>query len=222
MRKILGSPARLVLLVLAACAAVVFLTVASNVWLLWRGRSFIYTTTQAIPQREVALVLGTAPMGRRWKNPFFEGRMDAAAKLYREGKVRHLLVSGDNHRKEYDEPTAMRDALMERGIPQEAITLDYAGFRTLDSVVRARSVFGLQSVTIVTDRFHQPRSLFLAKAHGLQAVGYCSRDVPFKWAKKTLTREVVSRVKACLDVYVLHTKPRFHGKKEQIQLAARE
>ena len=161
-------------------------------------------------------------MGRRWKNPFFEGRMDAAAKLYREGKVRHLLVSGDNHRKEYDEPTAMRDALMERGIPQEAITLDYAGFRTLDSVVRARSVFGLQSVTIVTDRFHQPRSLFLAKAHGLQAVGYCSRDVPFKWAKKTLAREVVSRVKACLDVYVLHTKPRFYGQKEQIQLAARE
>jgi SanA protein len=170
----------------------------------------------------VALVLGTAPMGRRWKNPFFEGRMDAAAKLYGDGKVRHLLVSGDNHRKGYDEPTAMRDALVARGGPEEASTLDYAGFRTLDSVARARRVFGLQRATIVTDRFHQPRSIFLAKAHGLQAVGYCSRDVPFKWAKKTLAREVVSRVKACLDIYVLRTKPRFYGKKEQIQIAARD
>lgn len=160
-------------------------------------------------------------MGKRWKNPFFEGRMDAAAELYQRGKVLHLLVSGDNRRKDYDEPTAMRAALVERGVPASAITLDYAGFRTLDSVARAKHVFGLQKTTIVTDAFHQPRALFLARAYGLDATGYCSADVPFRWAKKTLLREVGSRVKACLDIYVLRTKPRFFGPREEIQVASR-
>jgi SanA protein len=197
------------------------LTCLANVWMVASSRPSIYRTVKAVPANDVALVLGTAPRGRRWKNPFFEGRMDAAAKLYHAGKVRHLLLSGDNHRKDYDEPTAMREALVGRGVPEKAITLDYAGFRTLDSVARAKKVFGLSSVTIVTDRFHQPRSLFLAKAHGLHAVGFCSTDVPFRWAKKTLAREVISRVKACLDVYVLHTKPRFHGGNEEIRIASR-
>ena len=197
------------------------LTGLVNAWMLAASGPSTFTNVKAVPANDVALVLGTAPRGRRWKNPFFEGRMDAAAELYRAGKVRHLLVSGDNHRKDYDEPTAMRDALVERGVPEDAITLDYAGFRTLDSVARAKVVFGMAKATIVTDRFHQPRSLFLARAHGLDAVGYCSRDVPFRWAKKTLAREVISRVKACLDVYIFHTEPRFFGGKEEIQLADR-
>jgi SanA protein len=216
MRKILGSPVRVLILLAAGVFGVVLVTAASNLWLLQTSRSLVYTSAKDVPRNEVALVLGTAPMGRFGKNPFFEGRMNAAAKLYREGRVRHLLVSGDNHRKGYDEPTAMRDALVARGIPQTAITLDYAGFRTLDSVARGRHVFGLRSATIVTDRFHQPRALFLARAHGLQAVGYCSPDIPFRWAKKTLIREIGSRVKACLDVYVLRTKPRFYGGKESL------
>jgi SanA protein len=184
-----------------------------NVWIIRTARPSIVRDITRLPPNEVALVLGTAPtLGRgRWKNPFFENRLDAAAQLYQTGKVRHLLVSGDNRRKNYDEPTAMRDALIARGVPTSAITLDYAGFRTLDSLARAKSVFQLQRLTIVTDSFHQPRALFLARASGLDAVGFPCRAVPWKWAKKTLAREVGSRVKAWLDVYLLRTQPRFYG-----------
>src|SRR5262245_20709145 len=101
----------------------------ANWWLLHSAHTRIFTTVEATPANEVAIVLGTSPtIAGRWRNPFFAGRMDTAAALYRAGKVKHLLVSGDNSRKTYDEPTAMRDALIERGVPFDAVTLDYAGF----------------------------------------------------------------------------------------------
>ena len=105
----------------------------------------------------------------------------------------------------------MRDAITARGVPQDAVTLDYAGFRTHDSMVRARKVFLVERLTIVTDDWHQPRALFLARAAGLDAVGFCSADVPFKMSGKTRIREWFSRVKAVLDVHVLRTQPRFLG-----------
>jgi SanA protein len=138
--------------------------------------------------------------------------MNAAARVYRAGKVRHLLLSGDNGHQGYDEPTAMKAALVKRGVPEAALHLDYAGFRTLDSMARAHAVFDLRDVTIITDDFHLPRSLFLGDAFGLKASGYGSH-VPVWRAKKTLVRELGSRVAAVLDVYVLNRKPRFYGPK---------
>ena len=176
-----------------------------------------------LPANDVAIVLGSSKTieGGRYRNPFFERRMNTAAQLYHAGKVRHLLVSGDNSRTSYDEPTWMRDALIARGVPAYAITLDCAGFRTLDTMARARAVFGLTKATIVTDDFHEPRALFLASAHGLDAVGFPSEHVPEAWSKTTRLREVGSRVKACLDVYVLRKKPKFYGPPVAIDLAAR-
>ena len=192
----------------------------ANWWVLRHAKGRIVHRVERLDTYDVGLVLGTAPKLRGgWSNPFFEARMDAAAMLYREGKVRHLLVSGDNGQEDYDEPTAMRDALVSRGVPADAVTLDYAGFRTLDSIERARSVFGLKNIVIVTDDFHLPRALFLARAKDLAAIGYRPEPVPWKWSKKTRTREMVSRVKACLDIYVLRTKPRFRGPREEIRLA---
>jgi len=198
---------------LLGALALCLLTGAINLWIVFTARSNIIRDIGQLPANDVALVLGTAPrLGNgRWKNPFFENRIDAAAELYHAGKVRHLLVSGDNRRKNYDEPTAMRSALLTRGVPASAITLDYAGFRTLDSLARAKAVFQLSRLTIVTDGFHQPRALFLARAAGLNAVGYPSHAVPLKSAKKTRAREIGSRVKAWLDVYILRTQPRFYG-----------
>lgn len=120
-------------------------------------------------------------------------------------------MSGDNSRKAYDEPTAMRAALDRRGVPDRAITLDYAGFRTLDSVARARSVFGQNRVTIVSDDFHVPRALFLARSQGLDAIGFTSTPVPIGLSRKTRAREVAARVRAWLDVFVFHTSPKFEG-----------
>jgi len=206
---------------LASAGFVALAIAVSNWWIVRSTRDRIGLSVSDVPETDVALVLGTAPTigAGRWSNPFFEARMNAAAELFRAGKVRHLLLSGDNSRKTYDEPTAMRDALVQRGVPGAAITLDYAGFRTLDSVVRAGAVFQLQRLTVVTDDFHLPRALFLAGAHGLEAFGYQPQPVPLKWSKKTRLREVGSRVKACLDVFILRTEPRFYGPTVEIKVA---
>lgn len=198
--------------------AILLIIVACNWWLLQANRARIFSTLTVVPARSVSVVLGTAPLVGRWKNPFFEGRMDAAAQLWHAGKVRHLLVSGDNSRHDYDEPTAMRDALIARGVPARAITLDYAGFRTLDSLGRAREIFGLRELIIVTDDWHQPRALFLAHAAGLDALGVSSADVPWNMSAKTRIREWLSRVKAVADVCVLHTKPKFLGQTIRLPL----
>ena len=199
-------------------ALAVTFVITANLWVIHQARGAIISRVDALPSNDVALVLGSSRYVGKWLNPFFEGRMDAAAQLYHEGKVRHLLLSGDNSRKGYDEPTWMHDALVARGVPDSAITLDYAGFRTLDSMARAKAVFGLQRFTIVTDDFHQARAIFLARAHGLDVVGFQSGPVPLKWSVRTRTRELVSRVAACLDVYVLHTKPHFYGPPVEIHL----
>lgn len=207
------------LLVLALPATLLL----ANWWVIRQAHSRLVTDLAKLPTNDVAIVLGTSKTipGGRYLNPFFERRMKTAAQLYHAGKVRHLLLSGDNSAKNYDEPAWMRDALLALGVPASAMTLDCAGFRTLDTMARARAVFGLKRVTIVTDDFHQPRALFLAAAHGLDAVGYPSEHVPEVWSKTTRTREFGSRVKACLDVYVLRTRPKFYGPPVAIVLEGR-
>lgn len=209
------------LLLLFAITAIPALVGGVNWWMLHRTRARISTTIEATPANNVAIVLGTSPTFRGASNPFFTHRMDTAAALYHAGRVKHLLVSGDNSRKSYDEPTAMRDALIVRGVPADAITLDYAGFRTLDTMARARAVFGLRRCTVVTDDFHLARSLFLADAHGLDAIGCQSASVPWRWSKKTRLREIASRVAAWLDVCV-RTKPKFYGPPVEIRVVRNE
>src|SRR5262249_5023793 len=128
-------------------------------------------------------------------------------------KVDFLIVSGDNHVQGYDEPTDMKEALIERGVPSSRIYLDYAGFRTLDSVTRAKGIFLQDKITIVSQHFHNERAIFLASHDGIDAIGFDASDVAFAYALKTLLREQLARVKAALDVYVLHTKPHFLGRK---------
>jgi SanA protein len=197
---------------LLALLGAAFVT-GANCWVIHSTRDAIFTDLALLPKNDVALVLGTSRFNGdgRSPNPFFLGRMNTAARLYHEGKVRHLLVSGDNGHAGYDEPTWMRDALISRGVPRSAITLDYAGFRTLDSMARAKSVFGLQRFTIVTDDFHIARAVFLARSYGLDVVGFPSERVAYWWSKKVRTRELASRTVAFLEVYLLHTPPRYYG-----------
>jgi SanA protein len=190
----------------------------ANGWILTRASDRIFANPTTTPANDVALVLGTSRVAADGvsANPFFHGRLDAAAELYRVGKVKHLLLSGDNSRVGYDEPTWMREELVRRGVPESATTLDYAGFRTLDSMARAKMVFGLSRCTVVTDDFHLARALFLAQAQGVEAIGCQSAPVPWKWSKKTRIREFASRTVACLDVYVLHTQPHFCGPRVEL------
>jgi len=183
----------------------------------------IFRDAKQIPANDVALVLGTSKLTRKGNpNLHFTQRINAAAELYRSGKVQHLLVSGDNHIASYDEPTDMLNALMASGVPTNAITCDYAGFRTLDSVVRANSVFGLKKFTIVTEEFHCPRALWIARLHGLNAVALAAPDPSARWSLRVRARESLARVLCGLDLYVLNRSPKFPGPPEPLVLTAAE
>jgi len=184
-----------------------------NIWVVSTTESHVYGELSAVPSREVGLVLGTSrktPDGR-WSNPHFAHRIEAAAALYKAGKVKRLLVSGDNHVPEYDEPSDMRDALVAAGVPSGAIVLDHAGFRTLDSVVRAKEVFGQTRLTIVSEAFHNYRALFICRHYGIDAVAFNARPVSLRVSTWPAVREWLARVKVVLDLYVLRTGPKFLG-----------
>jgi len=181
----------------------------------------IFRSPEQVPANEVALVLGTGKLTASGRpNLHFNQRINAAVELYRSGKVQHLLVSGDNHIATYDEPTDMLNALVAAGIPTNAITRDYAGFRTLDSVVRAHSVFGLKKFTIVTEEFHCPRALWIARQRGLNAVAFAAPDLSARWSLRVKARESLARVLCGLDLYLLNRGPKFPGPPEPIVLTA--
>jgi SanA protein len=195
---------------------VVLFTFMCDRWIISNTKKQVFNDIKLLPDNKVGLVLGTvkgASDGRR--NLFFDYRIKAAVELFRAGKIKHIIVSGDNHVAGYDEPSDMRDALMAEGIPSSCITLDYAGFRTFDSVPRCKKVFGQSKFTIISQKFHNERALFIAnKSEGIDAVAYNAQEVSFSFHPKTFIREYFARVKCVLDVYLLNTKPKFLGKPE--------
>jgi len=175
-----------------------------------QGRTF--AAVAEVPARHVALVLGCARTLRDGRpNQFFLNRMAAARDLYQAGKVQYILVSGDNHIAGYDEPTDMKESLVALGVPEDRIYCDYAGFSTLDSVVRAQQVFGQQGYVIVSQDFHNQRAIFIARHHGIDAVGFDAAAVDSYNGFRTNCREQLARVKAVLDVYLLRAGPKFGG-----------
>lgn len=196
--------------------------VAANAWVTRSTASAIYSELNAVPVNNVGLVLGTSQQLKNGTtNWHFRARIFAAAELYRTGKVKHLLLSGDNHVKTYDEPTDMKNALLALGVPESAMTLDYAGFRTLDSVIRAKKIFGQQKLTIITDDFHTARAVFIARHEGVEAIAFSSGHIPLAKSFRSRMRECGARVLAVTDVCVLHRQPKFLGDKIKIQLSNR-
>lgn len=177
----------------------------------------IYTDVDSISYNKVGLLLGTNPMNRLGRpNSYFINRITTAAKLFHAGKIDYIIASGDNHTKRYDEPTAMRDSLMAHGVPEERIVLDYAGFRTLDSVVRAKEVFGCDSLTIISQADHNARALYLAEANGIEAVAVSAPLRAGRWVRTRLAlREWLARDKMMLDVWT-GKQPHFLGEKIEI------
>jgi SanA protein len=180
----------------------------------------IFRSTETIPTNDVALVLGTSKKTAHGNpNLHFSQRIEAATALFKSGKVRHLIVSSDNSAKNYDAPTDMRDALVAAGVPTNAITCDYAGFRTLDSVVRAKTVFGLTNLTIVTKDFHCPRAAWIAQRHGLNAVAFAAPGLGVRWSARVKVREALARTLCALDLYILNRQPKFSGPPETLVIA---
>lgn len=177
----------------------------------WHARGKTYTDPGEISYQKVGLVLGTArhrPEGGI--NPYYQYRIDAALALYKAGKIAFVLVSGDNGSIYYNEPDTMKKDLVAGGIPENRIYLDYAGFRTLDSMVRAKIVFGLDSVTVISQEFHNERALYIAGKKGLHAIGFNARAVEGSEGVKVQLREYLARVKVFLDL-TFNTQPRFYG-----------
>ena len=205
-------------LTVTAVAFLVLAAAACNLWVVFSTSGDVFDEVGEIGLNEVALVLGTSKkVAPTRPNLHFQNRLKAAVKLYKEGKVKHLLVSGDNATIWYNEPQDMKEALLDLGVSKDAITRDFAGFRTLDSIVRAQKVFGLERVTIVSDDFHVPRALFLARSQGLDAIAFPS-EVRLRISWKARSREWLARVKAVLDVYVLRAEPKFLGDPIEIEI----
>ena len=198
--------------------AVAFLfTVGANIWVILTTRDRVFLDEQYISSKNVALVLGTSKklMGGE-ENPFFANRIESAALLFHAGKIRHFILSGDNNTKYYNEPLDMKLALLAKGVPEKSITLDYAGFRTLDSVIRCKEIFGQQRITIVTQKFHSYRALFISDYYDLDAEVFATENVPLLQSAKVLFRELLARPKAVLDLYLLQKDPKFLGRKEEL------
>ena len=180
------------------------------------GRGRLCDRPEEVPAGRAALVLGTAQLLRDGSpNPYFDNRIRAAAELWRTGRITAIVVSGDNGRTTYNEPEAMRDALVAQGVPVEAIRLDHAGFRTLDSVVRMHEIFGQRAFVVVSQEFHNLRAVVLARAYGLDAVGFNADDVRTGGMIRVWLRERLARVKLFLDL-AFGKEPKFLG--ERIEL----
>jgi SanA protein len=201
---------------IAICIAIAFVVFANNSITSVASRK-LYNDTTSIPYNKVGLLLGCSKLlSNGYPNLYYQYRIDAAADLLRAGKIKYLVISGDNGRKDYNEPEDMRNDLIRRGIDSSVIILDYAGFRTFDSVVRLREIFDQHSVTIISQQFHNERAIFIAEKEGIDAVGYNAKDVTKYMGFKTKQREKLARCKAYID-YLIGTKPRYLGEKIRIE-----
>lgn len=194
-----------------------FIAAACLAWIEYNTRTQLYSDIQQLPKRPLGLVLGTSPWQRSGDpNLFFQTRMQAAADLYHAGKVKALLVSGDNRHVEYNEPIEMRNALIELNVPDDKIILDYAGFRTLDSVMRADLVFGQKDVTIISQGWHNKRALYIANQQHMNAVAYNAANPPWRYSLRTLVREYPAKLWMLIEVHIMGQQPTHSGPPEPI------
>lgn len=206
---------RLLKLSIFGALALGLLLFGSYEWITYQSQEQLSSDISQIKPHKVAMVLGTARWVRNGRtNLFFKYRMEAVKQLFDNHKIEYVIVSGDNSIKEYNETRDMKKYLIELGIPNDKIIEDYAGFSTLDSVVRTKEVFGQDNIIIVTQPFHNQRAVFIANNYGIKAVGFNAKSVNKKYAPKTYIREYLARVKCMLDVYILHRMPKFYKEKE--------
>lgn len=201
---------RLIYSLLIIIGTLLLAAIALDRWIGWKTAPYVYTDLAALPHRQVGVVLGTAKYYRTGViNQYYLYRIQGAINAYNSGKVNYLLLSGDNAQQSYNEPVTMRRDLIAAGIPASDIVLDYAGFRTLDSIVRTRKVFDTNDFIIITQRFHCERALFIAQNLGIQALCYAVSSPKDMFSVRA--REIFARLGALTDLYILKREPRFLG-----------
>ena len=195
--------------------AVLALLLAAFIWIvsirIGGYAAYDFENIEELPECDAVLVLGAKANSDGTPSLALKDRLDYALELYEKGKVKKILASGDHGTKEYDEVNTMLNYLLDKGVPREDIFLDHAGFDTYDSIYRARDVFLVESVIISTQEFHMPRSLYIARNRGLESYGYSCDDKMIYKMFYLNARESLARVKAFLEVEVLHAKPKYLG-----------
>lgn len=210
MKKIIKNIFKIFLLLFVA--GIIFIAWA-NYSIKKESSEFVSYNVADVPETKVALLLGTGKnLNNGMPNAYFYNRIKAASDLYKSGKIQYIIVSGDNSTKDYNEPEDMQMELTKQGIPQDKIILDHAGFRTLDSVVRAKDIFGQTKLVIISQKFHNERAVFLAKENGMEAFGYNAEDVNKYAGLKTNLREYLAKAKAYWDL-LFGVEPKFGGEK---------
>jgi len=199
-----------VVLVLVAVFGIVGSYYAASV----AARGRLFDAVGQVPAREVGLVFGCDEKINGRDNLYFKYRIDAAVELWEAGKVKTLIVSGDNRSRFYNEPQKMKNALVSRGIPAGRIVCDFAGLRTLDSVVRAKEIFGVNDAIFITQKFHNERAIYLGLANRMDPLGYNAKPVGGAASTRMKLREIAARVKMSLDVHLLKTAPEHLGARE--------
>lgn len=208
--KILKTLLKIFLLLLVA--GILFIVFA-NYTIKSKSEEFLYSDTNKIPAVKTAVVLGTSKtLASGNPNLYFDYRISAAADLYKSGKIQYIIVSGDNSVEGYNEPEQMKNDLIAEGIPAEKIFEDFAGFRTLDSVVRAKEIFGQNEMVFVSQKFHNERAIYLAQKNGIKAYGFNAKDVNKYAGFKTNAREKLARSKVFWD-FLFGVEPKFGGEK---------
>lgn len=177
------------------------------------SEDYVTSNLSKLPNEKTGLLLGTSKtLSNGNPNAYFFNRIEAAAELFKSGKIQNIIVSGDNSQKDYNEPEEMKNELIKAGVPAEKIFEDFAGFRTLDSVVRAKEIFGQNSFIIISQRFHNERAVYLAQKYGITAYGYNAKDVNKYAGFKTNAREKLARAKVFWD-FMFGIEPKFRGEK---------
>ncbi|MDO1513521.1 ElyC/SanA/YdcF family protein [Maribacter confluentis] len=205
--KISGALLIALLLVIICCNAIITSTTEDKT----------FFDIQQIPTNRVGLILGTSSrLTDGSPNPYYTHRINATVALYQANKIKFVLVSGDNGTIYYNEPDTIKKDLIKAGIPEKVIFLDYAGFRTLDSMVRAKFIFGLEKVTVISQQFHNERAIYIAQQKGLDAIGFNAKDLSTSQGIKVQVREYLARVKVFIDA-LLNTQPKFYGEPIEIK-----
>lgn len=197
-------------------ALTVIFAVICNGIIIYNAEGKTFSEIKNIPKNKVGIVLGASKFtnGNRI-NLYYKYRLEAAETLYNAGKIEYILISGDNSRKDYDEPSTFKNDLIAKGIPEHKIFLDYAGFRTLDSMVRAKAIFSLTECTIISQKFHNERAIYLAQKNNINAIAFNAKNTTGRYGLKTNLREYLAKTKAVLDI-LFRVQPKFLGKKIDI------
>jgi SanA protein len=191
---------------------VLLIITTGNIWINRSTKSKLYSDITTLPYNKVGLIPGCNQyVADGVLNTYYTQRIEAGAKLFRQGKIDYILVSGDNAHASYDEPRAMKKSLIESGVPKDRIYSDYAGFRTLDTIVRAREVFQLKEVTLISQSFQNRRGVFIGEKRDIDIVAFNVEPLGIETNYKTRIREVFAKMKMLLDLYILDKEPKFLG-----------